>query len=248
MDTLPIRYSLRFEDGTQARYELSLDPATLRVQARQGAVPPPWARLSNHCCANCTLLPAQQQYCPAALALVPVVNDVGRLLSHASVSVEVTTPERTVSAATTLQRAVASLVGLLMATSGCPHTAPLAPMARFHLPLASEEETIYRAASMYLLAQYFRRREGLEPDYELCGLTAIYRNLAVVNRAMARRLRDASEQDAAVNAVVLLDVLAKGVPGSIDDQLQDIRHLFRAYADPVLAPMDPIGEAGAGRG
>jgi hypothetical protein len=31
------------------------------------------------------------------------------------------------------------------------------PMARFHLPLASEEETIYRATTMYLLAQYFLR-------------------------------------------------------------------------------------------
>ena len=37
-----------------------------------------------------------------------------------------------------------------MALSGCPVLEQLKPMARFHLPFASVEETIYRAASMYL--------------------------------------------------------------------------------------------------
>ena len=43
-------------------------------------------------------------------------------------------------------------------------------MAQFHLPLANDSETIYRAASMYLLAQYFLKREGRDADLEIEGL------------------------------------------------------------------------------
>ena len=116
-----------------------------------------------------------------------------------------------------------------MATSACPHTAHFRPMARFHLPLASKEETLYRATSMYLLAQYFAYRDGENPDLDLSGLARIYANLEIVNRAMARRLRSASEQDAAVNAVVILDVLAKTLPHSIVDNLVGMRQLFSSF-------------------
>ena len=36
--------------------------------------------------------------------------------------------------------------GLIMATAGCPWTDRLRPMARFHLPFATEAETVYRDA------------------------------------------------------------------------------------------------------
>ncbi|HKJ07570.1 MAG TPA: hypothetical protein VKA76_00635, partial [Gammaproteobacteria bacterium] len=139
------------------------------------------------------------------------------------------TPERTVTTNTTLQRGLSSLVGLVLATSGCPHAAFFRPMARFHLPLADENETIYRATSMYLLAQYFVHREGREADLGLSGLTAIYNDVQTINRALAERLRVACEQDAPVNAVVLLDVIAKAMPLTIGSQLAELRHLFRAY-------------------
>lgn len=116
-----------------------------------------------------------------------------------------------------------------MATSACPHMAHFRPMARFHLPLASKDETVYRATSMYLLAQYFAYRDGKQPDLDLSGLAEIYANLEVVNRAMAERLRGASEEDAAVNAVVILDVLAKTLPFAILDKLAGMRQLFSSY-------------------
>ena len=94
------------------------------------------------------------------------------------------------------------------------------------LPLSTEEETIYRAASMYLLDQYFKVSEGKSADMTLSGLTEIYKELQVVNRSLAQRLREASDSDATVNAVVLLDLIAKSLPYSITDSLQDIRYLF----------------------
>ena len=55
---------------------------------------------------------------------------------------------------------VFSLIGIYMVTSGCPIMDKLRPMARFHLPFASTEETIYRAISTYLLGQYFLEQKG----------------------------------------------------------------------------------------
>ena len=77
-------------------------------------------------------------------------------------------------------------------------------MARFDLPLASDEETVYRATSMYLLAQFFLKKEGSQTDLELDGLARIYENLQIINVAIAERLRAATTTDSSVNAIVVL--------------------------------------------
>jgi hypothetical protein len=142
---------------------------------------------------------------------------------------EVTTAERTIAATRPLQKGLSSLVGLVMAASGCPRTAYLKPMARFHLPLASEEETLYRAASMFLLAQYLRHKRGDSSDAELEGLTDIYRNLQAVNTAMTERLRAAAGSDAAGDAIMSLDLLSHILPFDIKTSLKQLRPLFAAY-------------------
>jgi hypothetical protein len=120
-------------------------------------------------------------------------------------------------------------MGLVMATSGCPHMAFFKPMARFHLPFSSSEETIYRATSMYLLAQYFLKKQGKHADLDLAGLREIYKNIEIVNVAVAKRLRAATEADSAVNAIILLDIYTKAVPVIIEESLEEIRYLFAPY-------------------
>jgi hypothetical protein len=99
-------------------------------------------------------------------------------------------------------------------------------MAHYHLPFASEDETIYRAASTYLLGQYLLAQQGDQPDWTLTGLKASYLALQSVNAAMAKRLRQAVEEDGAINAFILLDLFAKALPYSIDDRLDEIRAVF----------------------
>src|SRR5690606_40128032 len=65
------------------------------------------------------------------------------------------------------QQALASLMGLVMASSGFPKTAVFRPMARFHLPFSSESETAYRVAAMYLVAQHFAHRDGAPSDLKI---------------------------------------------------------------------------------
>ncbi len=227
MDTLDIHYRFGYGDNREMACTLKLDSRTLELRSLPSQALPDWTRLGFQQCPNCPLRQEASPRCPIAENLGPLIGgELGDLCSYSDIQLEVTTEQRTVSASTTLQRGISSLLGLIMATSACPHTRFLRPMARFHLPLATDEETIYRAASMYLLGQYFLYQDGKTPDLSLEGLKRNYQNLQVVNTAMARRIRKASEQDATVNAVVLLDLLAKNLPYSIDESLEEIRYLF----------------------
>lgn len=229
MNTIDIQYQFRFEDGAQWAYRVELDPHDYVNAKPTPASLPEWTRLDYHRCTNCPLDSANHATCPAAAGLVELVAQVGKLPSHGRAFVQVRSAERSVASTTTVQRGVGSLLGLLLAASGCPRTAFFRPMARFHLPLASEMETIYRAASMYTLAQYFRSRTCETTDPDLNGLVDIYRELQVVNRGLAARLQSVCTSDGAINALILLDLLAKALPDSIEQELQEIHHLFRAY-------------------
>lgn len=226
---LTIRYHFFLQNGNYLDFDVRLDPNTLNQIDDSTGDHPDWAALTFHQCSNCPLNPSDSPYCPVALNIIKVMEGCGDLVSYEKVRLEVTTPERTVSKDTTAQSGISSLLGLIVATSGCPHTGFFKPMARFHLPFASEAETIYRASSMYLLAQYFIQKEGGQADPDLQGLVKIYHNLQIINNALAVRLRAASSQDAAVNAVVLLDSFAKILPYTIADSLDEIRNLFISF-------------------
>ena len=228
-DSLHIQYRFKFSSNDEIRYDLNINKQSLELESTDTKNLPDWTSLQNHQCTNCPLNADEHPFCPIAVNLLSLVHKFGDRHSYDDVQLEVITSERKISAKTTLQRGFSALLGLTMVTSSCPHTIFLRPMARFHLPLASDDETTYRAASMYLLAQYFVDKDGGTPDLSLDGLSERYKDLQIINKAMAKRLRDASEQDATVNAVVLLDLLAKNMPYSIDESLEEIRYLFKAY-------------------
>ncbi len=223
---LNIRYRFIFSNKREEVIEVEIDRLTMESVSDNSGAPPDWCRLDFHQCPNCPLQIETHPYCPLATRLVKLMGAHKDVASFDEVEMEATTPERRVTKRTTAQRAASSLMGLIMATSGCPKMEFLKPMARYHLPLATEEETIFRAVSTYLLAQYFRHKNALSTDFDLENLKKIYGEISIVNTAMASRLRTASEQDSAVNAVILLDIFAKTLPYSIEDSLEEIRYLF----------------------
>ncbi len=107
---------------------------------------------------------------------------------------DITASERTITVSTMAQEGISSLMGLLIASSGCPHTVFLKPMARFHLPMASFEETKYRVVSMYALSRYFQLKNGREAGISFQGLFRRYEEMGRVNRAIVNRLRTAERR------------------------------------------------------
>jgi hypothetical protein len=237
MDTIRICYRFTLASGTQEIFDLKLDARTLELKDNIPTDPPAWTKLSYHQCPNCPLPEREEAPCPAAANLVDLVRGFEGVRSHETIRVEVETAERAVAQDLAAQRAVGSIMGLIMAVSGCPHTAFFRPMARFHAPWASDEETIYRATSMYLLAQYFKRESGQDSEFGLEGLSTVYENVRQVNGAFIERLHAASREDSTLNALVVLDMLALTMPLAISDSLERIRYLFEPFlGTPVDTP------------
>ncbi len=227
---LVIEYRFRLQDNSEELFTICLDPQTLETLPAPTAEPlPAWTVLSFAQCASCPLAETSSLHCPAAANLAPIVQRVEKLISIDQVDLQVTTAERISLQKTTAQRALCSLMGLVIATSGCPHTVFFKPMARFHLPLASEEETIFRATATYMLAQYFAKNEGENADFNLEKLADLYRIMQEVNQAMATRVRSASKTDSSINAIVLLDMYAKTLPYVIKQSLEELRYLFAPF-------------------
>jgi uncharacterized protein DUF6901 len=214
-------YRFEFADGRSESFPV----ASAAADAEAGALPQ-WTRLEFHQCPNCPLSAATTPHCPMAVRFIELVKVSAKLRSFDPVAVRVDTPQRSITKTTTVQDAVGSLMGLLAATSDCPRIGFLKPMAHFHLPFATHEETLYRVVSMYLLAQYFRRLKHSDTDWDLAALKTYYAELRHVNMAMMQRLRSISVQDGAINALVLLDLLAQVLPYSIDDTLEELRPVF----------------------
>jgi len=223
-----LRYQFRFPDGNEAFFEVPIEGE--EAAGGLGDLPE-WTKLEFHQCPNCPLAPETTPVCPLAESISGLVQRFESVLSYDQVTVEVEHGSCRVSGHVTAQQGLSALMGLVMSTSGCPHTEFFRPMARYHLPLASQDDTIYRAASMYMLAQYFRVKAGKDPDFSFEGLGRIYRNIQEVNRAMAARVRAAISHDAAVNAIVVLDFFAQSLPFAIEDELVDLSEVFTPYLE-----------------
>lgn len=228
-----ITYIFHFSAGRTENVRLDFLPDML-VSRRSEA--PAWVRLDSHRCGHCPL--SGVDHCPFASAIAPFVDLFADFYSYEPVRIEVVTPHRTISAECDLQHGLASLLGLAGATSGCPHLAFFRPMARFHLPFSSEEETLYRAFSAHLLGRYFASGGASSVQADFDHLRREYEAAAKVNRGMAERMRSAFLRDAVVNALVVLDTFAQAAPLVIEDKLDELAYIFdeEITLPPPVAP------------
>jgi hypothetical protein len=221
-----LKYVFELENGTRVRFDV--DPERMAAPSDPSPGEPEWVALEYQQCDNCPLDRAACRRCPAAADLLHILQAFRDVDSTARAVVYVRTHERTYMRRCDVQTGLGSLLGLVMATSGCPILARMQPMARTHLPFASIEETIYRTASAYLLGQYFVARRGGTPDFELDGLRDLYAQLSVVNVAFARRIRAAAQRDAGLNAITQLFSLGTLVSLSLDEDLDLVAPMFEA--------------------
>lgn len=232
-ETIDFRYVFRWAGGLEKSFLVQLDAATLNLlpsgnHVRQLA----GTELENYKCPICPLDQAHQAHCPTAVNMMGLIEFFGKSLSYEDVDITVETQERTYFKHTSLQKGLSSLMGIYMATSGCPVTEKLKPMVRFHLPFASLLETKYRVLSMYMLAQYCTHKKGTEADWELKGLFDLYENIRQMNLSFSQRLRAMIQEDAGINALVILNTFADTMLFTLDrDSFNDLEPLFKGYGE-----------------
>jgi uncharacterized protein DUF6901 len=227
-ETIRFHYTFEFPDSTEKEFEVQLNAKTLELVTKKDPPKPAWTKLKYQQCEHCPL-GDEHEYCPVAVNLSALVESFKDSVSYENTKVRVQTNERIYEKATTLQKGLSSIIGMYMVTSACPVMDKLRPMVRFHLPFGSMEETVYRAVSMYLTAQYLLMRKGKTPDWDLKKLVEIYKAVTHVNRGISNRLSSASEEDANMNAVVILSAYAEMVPFSIEHRLAELEYIFSEY-------------------
>jgi hypothetical protein len=210
-------YQLQLQDGTDRRYEVDIDrPDRMAEQNHESH--PDWTRLDNLQCSNCPFDCTQYRYCPAAIEFEEVAAHFANTASIERADVWVHTPERSYFKNCDMQTMLKSLYGLTMASGACPILSRLKPLAYFHLPFATLEETVHRLVGTYLVNQYLHQYDGTaKPDWELRGIQDLYKELKVVNLALMKRIRQASKDDANINAIQTFISISSIVEMGIDD-------------------------------
>jgi hypothetical protein len=230
-----INYIFTLPNNKKEEIELRLDDMSLLLLNDVPEDLPNWTALDFHQCLNCSLSVENNPQCPIAVHYVKLLPTFMNLLSHEELDVSIYTQQRIIFNKVSAQKAVSSLLGLINATSGCPHTTFFRPMARFHLPFADSYETTYRVASMYLLTQFFLKERRKVVDIELDGLKQIYTNIQIIDQSLIDRLRSVVviQKDVFFHALTELYALAKIIPISIEGSLELIEHLFEPYIDNI---------------
>ncbi|MDD8018020.1 MAG: hypothetical protein PHP42_06575 [Bacteroidota bacterium] len=226
--TVSFRYKFTFENGQEKQFGITLDDSTLELIPSSKTEPPDWTKLDFHPCDNCPLI-GKVSHCPVAVNLALLVDEFRDVVSYEHAVIVVETLERTYSKDSTVQKGLSSIIGICMVTSNCPIMDELRPMTRFHLPFATTKETLFRAVSYYLTRQYFVMKDGKEPDWNLNQLIEIYKQVSIVNIGITRRVAQASQKDANVNAIVILHSYGDSVPYFIEDGLNEIKYLFKKF-------------------
>ncbi len=230
---MEIEYQFSFESGQVETFNLRFDDQSMQLQPESmKGEPDGWMELGFHQCPGCPLPDEAGALCPVARNLGSIVNRFSDSFSYEPVKTVVSYRERQVCKEGDLQNALSSMMGLVMATSGCPRLDMLRPMAYTHQPFATLEETLFRAISSYLVAQYMRVKHGATPTFDLDGLKQIYSDINQVNHSLDQRLRHFKSKDANLNALVLLDIFAQMGAFTIDDDLlNEISPVFKHYLE-----------------
>jgi len=226
METIKIVYYFIFPDGIEKSYVIEFDKNTLIYLRPKQEHIPDWAKLKHHQCLHCPLKLETSPYCPVAENLSHLVEFFKDMKSFSEVTVRVITEERDYIKKVLLQNGVFSAFGLIMSLSECPYTDFLKPMARFHLPFSSAQETIVRSVSFYLLSQYFVAKNGTNPDLTLTQLEKHYEQLKKVNLGIINRIHSVAKKDTDVNAVIILHSFADLLTLAISNDLSSLQSLF----------------------
>ena len=224
-------YDIELEDGQRTRFHIALNPLTLTMMPASPAPYPSWTQLSYQQCTCCPLSCQTHLYCPIAVNITELVDRFKDILSHKNCVVVCETVDRTYSKRTSAMEGLTSVFGIVMATSNCPVMNFLKPMARFHLPFASVEETTARSTSLFLLGQYFEYKKGRVNGFDFDNLEKSYARVQRVNEGLLARIRSLGNRDADKNAIITLHSISQFLSMEIDFSLTTIAHLFERGSD-----------------
>lgn len=228
-DKISFNYKFIFEDNSQKVFDIQLNPDTLDLIHADELEKPEWATFKNFDCPIKCNLAEKCTYCPIAVNLNSVIKNFSTMPSFEKVKVIVETNERIYSKDTSLQSAIGSMLGIIMSTSGCPILGKLKPLAKFHLPFSTMEETDFRVFGMYLIAQFLSMKNNGAPDWQMNNLKFLYEDIQKINRHIANKISALEKLDASLNSIIVLNNFAFSISFGLEENLANLEKLFSSW-------------------
>ncbi len=218
-------YKFTYPDGTVFEHKVEIDYDKKRV-VNNPSIPAEFEEitaLDYSKCSNCPLNSTESPKCPVAVQMIALVEGFRDHVSHEEVTVEVKGDNRTVIKTAPVQYGFQSVMGVVMATSGCPHLEFLAPMALHHLPFSNDEETMTRVLGFYFVEQFLKDPNGM---LEVDTLKKKYQEVETVNMHFIKRIKELEQKDAGRNAIVILDTFIKMFSMEFSMNMMTLKTLF----------------------
>ena len=230
---LRVTYSVEKPDGEVVEFVIRLDENGLLEDPPTAG--PAWTRMAGEPCLDCAV---RGSGCRAALAIAPVVEAFIGIDSLQQVRARASQSNHSTEINGPVSRVVSSIMGLVMAASGCPKIAPFRAMAVYHQPFSTLEETVIRAAGFLLLGRW--AHGTLANENPFAPLIEAWQQLEQVNLNISRSLQDYCTTDAALNGLVNLDMFAKAGAFGLESALAALRPTLLTW-DLGVAPGTPAG-------
>lgn len=227
-EKISFKYIFDFDDPRFGKKEFTvyLNGNTLIADSPPQSKESEWTHLDFYKCSTCPLKSSDVKNCPIAFNISGLIELFDEIFSIEKATITVVSKERTYSNYDTAQQGLRGILGIFLATSGCPHMEILKPMVRFHLPFASMQETIFRHVTTYLLSQFFEMIDGNEPDYSMEKMKKKYEEVDLVNQGICQRIGHISESDSSKNALTILNAIGIMMDIELDGKLNSLRYLF----------------------
>ncbi len=226
-DIIEYKYFFALENKGKLNYSVKIRTSDLSLVVEdEKAKSAKWTDLDYHKCSNCPLNSKESPKCPVAMGLHQVTEFFSDDISFTKTKVTVAAEDRAYFKEASLQQTLSSIVGLIIATSGCPHTIFFKPMARFHLPFASQSDTLFRTFGAWLIRQYFEHKNGGDFDFDLKKLGEKYDSVTQMNVGLIERIRSFTKGDANRNALLVLHCFSGQVQNEISENLNELKSFF----------------------
>lgn len=239
-DCKPFRviYEFNFAGGAKKTFSMDFTHETHEIIVRGNYKDiPEWANLEYRKCPKCPLDPEMVTFCPVAFNISRLMHSFGPMVSTEKCFVRCVTYQRSYSKMTDVMSGLTSALSLVTLSSPCPYLLPLRSLARFHMPFFTPEESLVRTISFYLLSQYFTKKKGGSPDWELEKLNKIFGFLKMVQEGMMSRTKDVFEGDACVNALHSFHVMIEFISFEIESAVECLESYFYHGQSGSVDPM-----------
>ena len=218
------------EDQEPVLFELKIDKNTLTLIPPGILDYPHWTELEYEKC-SCCALPNDLPHCPAAVNLIPLVEQFSHVKSIDNCKVTCTFDRKQISKDTNMAESLMYLVLLSTAASNCPFMSMFKPYLINLSIFASFEGAIFNLASLWLLGQYFSMKQGDSLEINFHQIDACIEGGTVILKCLIDRLRATKPRDGSLNAFIKLSSNIQVLSIEVAAQLARLDPYFKAWSE-----------------